>query len=252
MKPIRTIIKTITASSLLLSLTACDNKETVGDAVEVPAAAESQTGLSGDEVVLDTLNKKYSYIIGHNTVKGLDAPEDFDFGSFELAYKDVISGKESRLSDEEAQAVIIEVQGIALAKRQAAFAIIEQKNKDAAAAYLAKNREKEGVITTNSGLQYRIIYPGSGTTPKPDDRVSIYYKGKSIDGREIENNTTHQRPTSLAVGGTMPGLSEGLTYMKVGGVYEFVIPANLAHGENGGRHGPHAILIYEVNLVEIL
>ncbi len=122
---------------------------------------------------------------------------------------------------------------------------------DQATAYLAEHKAKEGVKTTASGLQYRVLKAGQGTSPKPTDTVTIHYKGTLTDGT-VFDSTEGKDPLSMPVNRFIPGWQEALVLMKVGDEYELTIPPDLAYGAEGtdGPIGPHAVLVFNLKLLD--
>jgi FKBP-type peptidyl-prolyl cis-trans isomerase len=125
------------------------------------------------------------------------------------------------------------------------------KNKKESEAFLAANKAKKGVKTTASGLQYRMVKAGSGKTPKASDKVRTTYRGTLIDGTEFDKS---EQPIEFPVGGVIKGWTEALQLMKEGDVFELVVPANLAYGEEGFPPSipPHSTLVFEVELVQVV
>ena len=121
------------------------------------------------------------------------------------------------------------------------------------AAFLEANKMQDGVMTTASGLQYMVIEKGDGPKPSASDRVTVHYRGTLIDGSEFDSSYSRGQPATFPVSGVIPGWVEGLQLMNVGGKYKFFIPSELAYGERGAgqRIGPNAVLIFEVELLEI-
>lgn len=118
--------------------------------------------------------------------------------------------------------------------------------------YLKANAQKEGVQSTNSGLQYRVLKPGSGKSPKKTDTVQVHYKGTLIDGTQFDSSYDRGQPASFGLGQVIPGWTEGLQLMKEGAKYEFVIPSSLGYGTLGaGNIPPGATLIFEVELLKV-
>jgi FKBP-type peptidyl-prolyl cis-trans isomerase len=118
--------------------------------------------------------------------------------------------------------------------------------------FLAENKNKEGVRTTPSGLQYKVLREGSGPSPKETDTVVTHYRGTLIDGTEFDSSYKRAEAATLALNRVIRGWSEGLQIMKVGSKYQLFIPPNLAYGERGaGDIPPHSTLIFEVELLEI-
>jgi len=121
------------------------------------------------------------------------------------------------------------------------------------AAFLAANAKKEGVITTASGLQYKIIKSGTGESPKLTDTVKVYYQGTLIDGTVFDSSMQHGGPATFPISGVIPGWTEALQLMKVGDKWQLFIPANLAYGGRspGPAIPPNSVLIFEVELLGI-
>ena len=123
-----------------------------------------------------------------------------------------------------------------------------QKNKEAGAAFLAENKSKEGVITTDSGLQYKTVKEGDGPSPAETDTVTVNYKGTLIDGKEFDSGNG----ISFPLNGVIKGWTEGLQLMKVGGSTRFFIRSELAYGASGPPNiGPNSTLIFDVDLLSI-
>lgn len=118
--------------------------------------------------------------------------------------------------------------------------------------YLKENAAKSGVQVTKSGLQYRVIEPGTGKSPTKSDTVSVHYKGKLIDGTQFDSSYDRGQPASFGVTQVIPGWTEGLQLMKEGAKYEFVIPSSLGYGTLGtGTIPAGATLIFEVELLKV-
>lgn len=124
---------------------------------------------------------------------------------------------------------------------------------EAGRTWLANNARNEGVVTTGSGLQYRVLQEGSG--PRPDRRgeVEVHYEGRLIDGTVFDSSYERGEPISFLLAQVIPGWSEGVQLMSVGSKYEFYIPFELAYGPKGipGVIPPHAPLIFTVELLKI-
>ena len=127
------------------------------------------------------------------------------------------------------------------------------ENKAAGEKFLAENKTKEGVITTESGLQYKVIKEGKGEIPTKESSVKVNYKGTLIDGTEFDSSYSRKEPSSFPVTGVIKGWTEALTMMPVGSKWELYIPQELAYGarETGGQIKPFSTLIFEVELLEI-
>ena len=127
-------------------------------------------------------------------------------------------------------------------------------NRAAGTEYLAQNANKPGVITTESGLQYRVIKKGEGASPKLDDTVEVHYTGRLIGGEVFDSSVERGQPVTFPVNGVIKGWVEALQLMKPGSKWELTIPSELAYGPGGtanGRIGPNATLIFEVELLDV-
>ncbi len=139
---------------------------------------------------------------------------------------------------------------------EAAKLVQEDATKELRAAgdtFLAENKSKDGITTTASGLQYRVIEAGEGDAPQASDQVTVHYTGKLIDGTVFDSSIPRGEPTQFGVTQVIPGWVEGLQLMKPGAKYEFFIPQELAYGEQGsqGAIPPFSALIFEVELIKI-
>jgi len=125
---------------------------------------------------------------------------------------------------------------------------------DPGATFLAENAKKEGVKTTASGLQYKIIKSGTGESPKPTDTVKVHYHGTLIDGTVFDSSVQRGQPVTFPVERVIPGWVEALQLMKVGDKWQLFIPAKLAYGDRspGPAIPPNSVLIFEVELLGIV
>lgn len=131
-------------------------------------------------------------------------------------------------------------------------AIIARLQADSA---LQANKAKEGVVVTESGLQYRVITEGTGIQPTIEDTVQVLYTGRTIDGKVFDSTDLRDgQPATFPLAGNIPGFSEGVQLMKEGAKYEFLLPAELAYGERGAgpEIKPNSALFFEVELVKVL
>lgn len=127
-----------------------------------------------------------------------------------------------------------------------------EENKKEGEAFLAKNKERKGVKTTASGLQYEVLQKGKGASPTPSDKVTVHYKGNLIDGSTFDSSYDRGQPATFSVGGVIKGWTEALQLMKIGAKWKLFIPPNLAYGERGRPSiPPNATLIFEVELISI-
>jgi len=142
----------------------------------------------------------------------------------------------------------------AAAAQQAELAAAGEKNKVDGEAFLAANAQKDGVVVTDTGLQYKVITAGDGAKPQATDTVTVHYRGTLIDGTEFDSSYSRGEPATFPVQGVISGWVEALQLMSVGDKYELTIPSDLAYGPagTGGDIGPNATLIFEVELLEIV
>jgi FKBP-type peptidyl-prolyl cis-trans isomerase FkpA/FKBP-type peptidyl-prolyl cis-trans isomerase FklB len=207
-------------------------------------------GGMGGEITLDTDKKKASYAIGQQVGEGLKAQGvEVDVNVIAASIKDVLEGKESRLSQEELRAAMMQMRQEGIAKRKEQG----ETNKKEGEAFLEENKGKEGVKVTDSGLQYKVLEEGDGKSPSAEDTVRVHYKGTLINGETFDSSYERGEPVEFPLSGVIKGWTEGLQLMKVGGKWKFFVPADLAYGERG-RPGipPNATLIFEVELLEIV
>ena len=189
-----------------------------------------------------------SYSLGVVLASNLKSQGFSTINSDELAkgFGDSLEGN-AALSVEEADAKIREV----MTKIQ------EEKSADAKAegeAFLSENAGKEGVSITDSGLQYNHESEGEGESPTAEDTVTVHYKGTLINGTEFDSSYKRGEPISFPLNGVIPGWTEGLQLMKVGGKTTFYIPQELAYGARPNPNGPippYAALIFDVELIDI-
>lgn len=205
-------------------------------------------------IALDTLTQRLSYIVGENMAHQLKNDGlTLDTDAIALAINDVMAGKPSRMTDAEKRSTVEQVQKESQEKQIAVHAEQSEKNKAEGAAYLAENSKKQGVVTTDSGLQYKQLLAGDGAKPSKSDRVKVHYRGTLIDGTVFDSSYDRGEPIVFPVTGVIAGWIEGLQLMQVGSKFELTIPSNLAYGANGSGPviGPDATLIFEVELLAI-
>ena len=146
---------------------------------------------------------------------------------------------------------------ICCAATLAAFSVptlMADPNLEKGEAFLAENAKKEGVKTTASGLQYKVLKEGTGKSPKDTDTVQVHYKGTLLDGTEFDSSIKRGQPAEFPLNRVIPGWTEGVQLMKEGAKYQFTIPSKLAYGERGTPGGPippNSTLVFEVELLSI-
>ncbi len=209
----------------------------------------------GGTPALDTDERKASYGLGFQMGGQLQpASSHIDLDAFVAGLKDGIAGAEASLSDSVIQAAFQVMSAQVEEEETARMAAEGEKAATEGKAFLADNATKEGIVVTESGLQYEVLREGTGAKPGPEDQVSVHYKGTLLDGTQFDSSYDGGEPAVFGVNGVIPGFSEALQLMPVGSQYRFFIPADLAYGPQGtgGPIGPNATLIFEVELLEIV
>lgn len=212
-------------------------------------AAKTATPLT-----LKTQKEKFSYSLGMKMGENLHKQSvPVDPAILARGLKDALSGGKTLLTDEQAQAAIMEVQKEMHDKQQAKMQEAGAGNKKAGEAFLAANKGKEGVVTLPSGLQYKILTAGTGPKPTATDSVVCDYKGTLIDGKEFDSSYKRGQPATFPVNGVIKGWTEALQLMPVGSKWQLFIPPDLAYGERGAGAdiGPDSTLVFEVELKSI-
>ena len=209
---------------------------------------------SSNSQPLQSLEQKASYSFGVDVAVRLQQQGiQLDINALNQGIADAYNGKELALNDEDRTQAKTEFQQQlqqALIQQQTAIA---ETNLAAGKAFLEENAKKPGVVTTDSGLQYKIITTGDGKQPKDTDTVTTHYKGTLIDGREFDSSYKRNKPAEFAVKGVIKGWTEALQLMKEGGRWQLFIPPDLAYGERGNRNIPgNSTLIFEVELIAIV
>lgn len=202
---------------------------------------------------LETEQQKLGYMIGMDIGRSLhNQGADVDLDSLFEAIRTTYSGGEPAMSEEEAKAV----RDAYVAKRKAAAeaeqTALAEKNKAEGDKFLAENAKKEGVMVTDSGLQYKVDKMGTGERPAATDTVTVNYRGTLLDGTEFDSSYSRNEPISFTLNRVIPGWTEGLQLMPVGSKFTFYIKPELAYGnQGGGPIPPNATLIFDVELLGI-
>ncbi len=237
----------------VVALQACNQKPpaATGDAPKAEAKAEAKAPASSD---LATSEQRLSYGIGFNIGQRMKADSvPIDAVPFGSGVADAISGTKPRMTEEEIATEMQAFQEKAAAEHEVAQKALGEANVKAAAAYLAENKAKPGVVTTASGLQYEIITEGTGPKPAASDTVEVHYRGTLVDGTEFDSSYSRGEPVTFGVGQVIPGWTEALQLMPKGSKWKLAIPAELAYGAAGAGQviGPNSALVFEVELISI-
>ena len=203
-----------------------------------------------DKADLKTEKGKYSYAIGYQVAKNIKRQEiDLNHAAFAQAVKDVVSGKDPKLTETEVREAIQNMTKAKMADRKKKAAENIKKGEE----YLAANAKKDGVTTTKSGLQIKVIKKGDGKKPSTDDIVKVHYEGKLLDGKKFDSSYDRKKPAEFPLRAVIPGWTEGLQLMTVGSTVELTIPSKLGYGERGNPSIPgNSVLIFKVELLEIV
>ena len=216
---------------------------------------QAATSAADAEVALDTDAQKFSYSAGFEIggrLKQMDSV-DIDLAAMSAGLADAYGSKDGRLTDEEMAEVKQNIYKAAAEKRNAEAAKKAAANLEEGQAFLAENAAKEGVKTTESGLQYQILEAGEGDAPAATDTVVVHYAGTLINGEEFDSSHKRGQPATFKLNGVIKGWTEGLQLLKPGGKAKLFIPPELAYGERGAGAmiGPNATLVFEVELLEV-
>lgn len=229
-----------------------------------PAAADAKTTNPADSAsAYKTTNERFSYMIGYQVgaqIKGMGDAESITPDVLSAGLRDGMAGKKPALSDKEIEDTMQVKQAEAMKAQQEAQQEFEKQGVAAKAdgeKFLKENAKKEGVKTTKSGLQYKILTEGKGKTPGAGDSVTVHYEGKLVDGKVFDSSLEGGEPRTFQVNQVVPGWTEALQMMKVGSKYELAIPANLGYGAEGrmapkGEVGipPNSVLRFTVELLD--
>ena len=206
---------------------------------------------AGDAQPLADENARINYSVGYQ-VGG-----DFERQGVELdpeivarGVADALTGAEPLMTPAEMNKELTALQQRVTAARKANAARAAAEQRAAGEAFLEENKSKEGVQVTDSGLQYKILEPGTGRQPGPTDKVRVNYRGTRIDGTEFDSSYKRGKPAEFGLDGVIKGWTEGLQLMKEGGKAQFFIPPELAYGDKG-RLG-NQTLIFDVELIAVL
>ena len=234
----------------VITLQACNQQSSTSSGTDTAAA----TAAAPASVSLDTSQQRLSYGIAYGLGQRMVAdgvPMDAD--AFSLGLTDALEGAEPRLTQEEIATEMQAYQEKAAAEQATAQAAAGEANQATAEAFLAENKAREGVVVTESGLQYEVLEEGDGPKPGPDDTVEVHYRGTLVDGTEFDSSYSRGETVTFGVGQVIAGWTEALQLMPVGSKYKLAIPSELGYGAGGAGQmiGPNAALVFEVELISI-
>jgi FKBP-type peptidyl-prolyl cis-trans isomerase len=236
-------------------------------AQKAPAAKAGQAAKprSPAPFTLKTQKDKTSYAVGMNVGKGLAAnlhqqSVDVDQAILLRGLKDALAGGKLLLTEDEARAVLTQLQTEVRTKQQEKMKVEQERMKAAAeenkkegTEFLETNKTKEGVVALPSGLQYKILTEGTGPKPAATDTIVCNYRGTLISGTEFDSSYKRGQPLSIQVNGVIKGWTEALQLMPAGSKWQLFIPSDLGYGDRGSgpNIGPGATLIFEIELLSI-
>ena len=198
---------------------------------------------------------KLSYALGLGIGRQLAqmGANNISIEDFADAIKDVVTGNDLKMTNQEAQTIVQDYFAKQEQRIQAEMAEKGKAAKEAGEKYLAENAKKEGVTTTASGLQYKVLKEGNGRKPKATDSVKCHYEGFLIDGTLFDSSVQRGEPATFGLQQVIAGWTEGLQLMQEGAKYRFFIPYILGYGESGAGQTipPFATLIFDVELLEV-
>jgi len=207
------------------------------------AKGKTETGSSDG-----SFGKDPSYAVGMNIGSNLKTDGMYlDWDEFLQGMKDVFYDKKTRFTIEEAMQIFNEAYSANNEKRESAYIKVQTD-------FLEENKQKPGVVTTGSGLQYEVLFQGDGPKPSGTDTVRVHYRGTLINGTEFDNSYSRGEPAVFPLNEVIPGWTEGLQLMSTGGKYRLFIPSELGYGPRGmGPQLPaNSTLVFDVELLEIV
>jgi len=203
--------------------------------------------------VLENEEQKVSYSFGLVLGKRMqnDLP-DLNVDVFMQGVKDAIQNKAPLLSDEQVGEVLAKFQRDMQQQQMEQVQKVSSENQKIGADFLAKNKNKEGVVTLESGLQYKVLTEGKGPQPGAEDVVKVHYTGSLINGEVFDSSVERGEPVTFPLNGVIAGWTEALQLMPTGSKWQLYIPSELAYGTNGNRSiGPNETLLFDVELIGI-
>lgn len=235
---------------LLILATACG----AGVTDEAVASDDTEATQDGGGTEAMGMNETTSYSIGWQTGQSFTQQNvDVNEESFIQGLRDALGGTDAKYTDEAMMAALQQLQQDMIARQQAQAQQQAGVNETAATEFFSSNGARDGVTTTESGLQYEVLTAGEGPKPTATDTVSVHYRGTLLDGSEFDSSYSRGQPATFPLNRVIAGWTEGLQLMSVGSKYKLFVPSSLGYGAQGSppKIGPGAGLIFEVELLEI-
>lgn len=215
-------------------------------------ACNSQQG-SSKKAELKVQKDSVSYAIGLDvgtTFKRQEITVNYD--AFIQGMKDAADSGKRMMNEEQIAKTMMAFQQQMMAQAQEKMKGALEKNKKEGEAFLAENKKQPGVVTTASGLQYKVITMGKGPKPKASNEVTVHYRGTLLNGTEFDNSYKRGEPVTFPCGGVIKGWTEVLQLMPVGSKWQVWVPSDLGYGErSAGQIGPNSTLVFDVELLAI-
>ena len=214
----------------------------------------SPSAVADEQSLIQTDQQMVSYTLGYQIGGQLAAQIregglDLDPEAFAQAIADVLSGRPPAMTSAQMEAALEMLQHQQNSRRNTAAETGQSRGE----AFQVEYSQRQGVVVTASGLQYRVIETGEGRSPGPADTVVVHYVGQLIDGTEFDSSKGRGTPATFSLGGIIPGWQEALQLMREGDIWEVVIPSELAYGAQGagGSIGPNETLVFEIELISV-
>ena len=257
-KSLRTLTLAASVAAASLAMAACKPIEADGAKADDKAAeADGAKAEGGDKYPgLPSEKAQFSYMIGMDIGRNIKPIKDeIDMKVVNQALQDVLDDKKLKLTDEQMMEIAQVFAQRMQEKQQAEAKQKAEKNLAEGKKFLEENGKKEGVQTTASGLQYKVITAADGPKPSATDTVKVHYTGTLLDGTKFDSSVDRGEPVTFSLEQVVPGWKEGLQLMPKGSKYMLWVPGDLGYGESGTPGGPippNATLLFEVELLDIV
>lgn len=222
-------------------------------AAVIPTALISFNALAAEKAP-STEQDKFSYSLGVKTAENfLNQDIKINLQQFYSGLSDVFSNKKPQLTEKEMEDAITKFQKQQMAKINAREKELAVENLAKSKAFFAENKNKPNVTTLPSGLQYTVLTPGKGNSPKLGDSVTVNYRGTLLNGTEFDSSYKRNESTTFPLENLIPGWQEALLLMKPGAKWKVYVPPQLAYGDKGAGQAiePNSALIFEIELVSV-
>jgi FKBP-type peptidyl-prolyl cis-trans isomerase len=217
-----------------------------------PSAASVLFAAEGGSAPVSQKDKE-SYSIGYEVGLSMKADGvEVNFEKLVQGLQDAINDKKAQLGSDEMKKLIVGLKKKARETQTRAIQAQNAKNAEASRTFFEENKKREGIMTTESGLQYRVLQEGSGASPKSEDFVKVNYRGTFLDGKEFDNSYAKGEPLRIQMDRVIKGWKEALPMMKVGSRWQLFVPPELGYGDRSyGPIQPNSALIFEVELISV-